>query len=78
MKSRCMMNAAAPDGAPPQRILEEDSKKSFLLAMPPRGPEAGESHKYEGYDSGALFSHVNVFPVFGHLTPTTVINSMVR
>jgi len=33
------VNAAAPDGAPPQRI--DDYKKNSLPAVPWRGPEVG-------------------------------------
>jgi len=40
-----MMNAAAPDGAPPRRINDGNLQKPHCPAVPRRGPEAGDPHK---------------------------------
>jgi hypothetical protein len=44
-----MMNAAAPDGAPPRRIRAIEAKSNWINLIAPlclkRGPEAGDHHK---------------------------------
>ena len=46
----CAMNAAAPDGAPPQRIMNEKNlKKLPRPAVPRRGPDAGNPRIFDHF-----------------------------
>jgi len=48
ISSSCTIIAAAPDGTPPRRIGDQNSK-NFETAVPRRGPEAGVNRIYHNF-----------------------------
>jgi hypothetical protein len=55
------MNAAAPGGAPPRRIMAAKKGKPPCPAVPRRGPEAGNLRKYSNFSWYGVNSHSSQF-----------------
>jgi len=56
-----MINPAAPDGAPPRRINDENLLKPPCPAVPRRGPEAGDHRNIMDFHCSGVNSRSCLF-----------------